>query len=480
MIGFELVLGIVILLLITVTYKTVKFKVDIPKVDELVPVQKDLERLEKLMSKAIQIKTISYMDKSKIDYDKFLDFHQFLKKEFSLIHKNCEKTIINEYSLLYKWSGTKPTDKPSLYMAHMDVVPVSDADTWSEEAFSGKIKDGYVWGRGSLDTKNTLICVMESAERLMKEGLWPKEDVYFAFGHDEEIQGKNGAYEIAKHLEDNGVVLDLVVDEGGLVTLDSIDGVKDPVALIGIGEKGYLDATVTVSGDGGHAAMPPKHTAVGKISQLVTSMEKNQMSMKLSPPVAGFLQTVGPKMGLVNRIILANMWLFKPLFMSAFSKSNTGNAMLRTTTAATMTSGSNASNVLPGKASVTYNFRIALGDSIHEVVKHITANAKDMQIDIQLGEQKEPSIISPVDSVGYNKLQTAIRQVFGEILIAPYVVMAATDSVKYEKICKNIYRFAPVRLTKEEVATIHSSNERISVDNLERCLSFYMTMMKMD
>jgi carboxypeptidase PM20D1 len=164
--------------------------------------------------------------------------------------------------------------------------------------------------------------------------------------------------------------------------------------------------------------------------------------------------------------------------MNGFAKSQTGNAMLRTTTAATMVEGSNASNVLPQQAKVTMNFRIGLADSVEKVVEHIKENGKDMDIDIEVGNTKEPSIISPTDTKGYRLLEEKIHNVYGDILVAPYVVMAATDSVKYEEICSNIYRFAPMKLTKEELATIHNNNERISMENLERGLSFYIQVLE--
>ncbi len=480
MIGIYIGITVVILLIGIIIINTLNFKTEIPSNETVTNKIKKVDSLVNKLSKAIQIQTIGYKDKTKNDYSQFEKFHQMLQEEFPLLHKNLERTVINKYSLLYKWAGNNSCGKPALYMAHIDVVPVSKSSysDWKEDPFSGAIKDGFLWGRGSLDTKNTLICAMESVERLLEQGFVPKEDIYLAFGHDEETGGNDGATNIATHLEKQGILIDYILDEGGVIATNSIAGISEPVAVVGIGEKGYLDATVTIRGEGGHASMPPKHTALGQVSKLINSMEENQMPMKLLSPVEGFLKTVGPKMGIINRVILANLWLFKPLFMKIFSKSNMGNALLRTTTAATMSSASVAANVLPKYASVTFNFRIALGDSIEAVVNHINKQAKDMEVDILIGQHKEPSIISSADSVGYKRIRDTIWEVFGSVLVAPYVVLAGTDSVKYESICTNIYRFAPVKVTKEEIATIHNTNERISLENIERCLSFYMELMK--
>lgn len=429
----------------------------------------------KKLSQAIQIPTISYGNKALIDYDQFIQLHLKLRELFPLVHQYLEVKAINTYSLLLKWTGKKTTGKPALYMAHMDVVPVAKGTEkeWLQPPFAGVIEGGVVWGRGALDTKVTMICLLQAVEELLEEGKTPDEDVYLAFGHDEEIQGLNGAKHIADYLLEQKIELDYIIDEGGIVNIGSIPGVNEPVALVGIGEKGYADVTVTVEGDGGHASMPPKHTSLGKISQIINNMETNQMPMELLPPVERFLKIIGPSMGGVNHFIIKNLWLFKPLFMRTFSKTPSGNAMLRTTTAATMATASNAANVIPHKSSVTFNFRIAPGNTSQEVVNHVKKNCKDIKAEVTLGEVNEPSGISNPDHSSYKRLEKVIQEVFGDVLIAPYIVLAATDSTKYEKVCKQIYRFAPLKVTKEELALIHNTNERISFENLEYCLGFY-------
>jgi len=479
MIVVYILLVFIVILMGIIILRTLRFT--LPPLNKTHGVRKidDPEKLAEKLSKVIQVDSVSYMDKSKIDYEKFIEIHHILEKEFPRIHKQLEKSVINQYSLLYRWKGTKPQGKPSLYMAHMDVVPISQdsIDQWKYPPFDGAIEEAYVWGRGSLDTKNTLICAMEGVERLLEQGFTPKDDIYLAFGHDEEIQGMDGAAKIVEYLMDQGIRIDTILDEGGVITLDSIEGLDQPLALVGIGEKGYMDVKVTLKGQSGHASMPPKHTAVGDLSRFVDRMENKQMPTKLLKPVEDFLMIVGPQMGRLNKTVLANMWLLKPVFMKVFQASHTGNALLRTTTAATMLKGSNASNVLPDRASVTFNFRIALGDTSKKVIDHIYSNAKGLDLNLKIGESKEPSKISPTDVAGYKKIKESIEEVFGQVLVAPYVVMAATDSVKYEPICNNIYRFAPVQVSAAELATIHSDNERISLDNLGKCVSFYMDLM---
>ncbi len=477
MIGYFLlaILGVIV---VVITIRTLRFTRQEKKFVKVIEPAANIEKLAEKLQHAIQIKTISYADKDKIDYGKFLELHQSLEKDFPLIHDQLEKIVINKYSLLFRWKGCENSGLPSLFMAHQDVVPVSEktSSDWEEEPFSGAIKDGYVWGRGALDTKNTLICSMEAVESLLDQGYELKNDIYLAFGHDEEIQSDGGAYQIAKYLEENNIRLGFIMDEGGIVSVDSIPGMNQAVGLIGIGEKGSLDLKVTMSGEEGHSSMPPKHTAIGRISQLVVDLENNPMPMKLLKPAKEFLMVIGPKMGILNRVILSNLWLFKPLFMFVFSKSNTGNAMLRTTLSATMSEGSPAPNILPSEASITFNSRIGLDDSVNQVISHIKKIAGKYPVRIDIIESKEPSKISETDSEGFRLIKETVPEIFGHVLVAPYIVMAATDSHHYEKVCDHIYRFAPMKLKQEQLATIHGSNERISFENLERCMSFYKTL----
>lgn len=455
----------------TMRYKQEKLEPSI----KLEKTKVDKDRIAKKVSQAIQIPTVSYANCESIDYSVFEVFQQMLQDQFPLLHRNLEKIIINRYSLLYKWAGSNPTNQSVLYMAHMDVVPIAEGTEkdWEEKPFSGKIKDGFVWGRGTLDTKVTLISSMEAVELLLEEEFKPKEDVYLAFGHDEEIGGKEGALKIVEYLKANNVYLSHVMDEGGLVSEDAVPGVDKVVALIGIGEKGYADLRISVKGEGGHASMPPKSTALGQIAKVISNLEKRQLPLELTSPVAGFLRTIGPELPLLSKMMLANLWLFKPLFMRAFALTIIGNALLRTTTAATMSEASNASNVLPQIASVIFNFRIALSDSTDKLIRHIKRVNNNIPIDIEVIRMSEPSKISCTKSEGYRRIKEITRFVFGDVLVAPYVVLAGTDAIKYEPVCNNIYRFAPIQITKQEIDLIHNTNERISIANLEKAVMFY-------
>lgn len=478
MIGY-VIGGLVLILLTVVVVRTIGFKRTVEPTLQWQKLDINGDRIAKKMSEAIKIATVSYMDRDKIDYSAFRAFQEMLIDKFPLVHKETERTVISDYSLVYRYRGKDAKKKPVLFMSHIDVVPIADGTErdWTYPPFSGAIEEGYVWGRGAIDTKVTLVSALEAAELLIEKGYEPDRDIYFAFGHDEEIQGKDGAQKLVKWFADQDVHFDFVLDEGGIVTTDSLSDVAEPLAIIGVSEKGYVDIEVTVKGNGGHASMPPKSTALGQLSQALINLEKHQMPMRLSKPVEEFLLKAGPSMTLVNRIVLANLWLLKPVFMKIFSGTNTGNALLRTTTAVTMAQASNASNVLPQIAKGTVNFRIAPGDTIASVEQHIKDVNRNIPIETSVIQGNEPSGISSTESEAFANIAQVATHVFGDVITAPYMVMAATDSRYYEPIADNVYRFAPLMVNSKELASIHNTNERISIDNLIKSVSFYMHLM---
>lgn len=430
------------------------------------------------LARAIQISTIS----SKVSEPRpnVFDTYQAVMAEiFPLIHEQLEKTVVNEHALVYKWSGKDKMKQPIIMIAHYDVVPVEEAtiDQWTYPPFSGEIAEGYVWGRGALDTKITMIAAMEGVENLLAKGFIPDRDIYLAFGHDEEVAGTEGAVQIVEYFKEQGISFEYLIDEGGAITTDAIPGVDQPLAVIGIAEKGYADVKLTMTTESGHSSTPPPHTSVGLMSQLIVNLEKHQMPMSLDA-VKGFFKEVGPAMSGINKLITSNLWLFGGIFKPIFSKSRNGNALLRTTTAATMINGSMKSNVLPQEATATINFRIAGHQKIADVVAHIKKQGKGMPLEVEVLEGKEPSAVSSSDSEGFKLMREGIKETFGDVLVAPYLTLARTDARSYEPVAKDMYRFGPYMVNSKELKSVHSVNERIGVKNVEKAVAFYEYMYK--
>ena len=202
------------------------------------------------------------------------------------------------------------------------------------------------------------------------------------------------------------------------------------------------------------------------------------MKPRLIAPTRDFLMRIGPYMAGLNRTILANLWLFKPLFMRVFSKMNSGNALLRTTLAVTMAQGSPAPNVVPQRSSAIINCRLLPGDTAETLLNHIRQVLKDLPVEIEPIHLDEPSALSPTDTDSYRLIEDLIGEFCDDVVTAPYLVMAATDARKYECVSQNIYRFTPYVIDNDDLGKMHGTNENISIANVNRCIGFFMTLME--
>ncbi len=431
---------------------------------------------------AIEFQTISTRDPQEFDPQPYRQFIRYLEENFPLTHVALNKTVINNYSLLYRWEGSNPDLDPILLLGHYDVVPVEPGTEvqWDFMPFEGSIEEGHVWGRGTLDDKSGVLAILEATEQLLNEGYEPERTIIYAFGHDEEVGGARGARLIAQHLQEQGVTFRYILDEGGLITHKVIPGVDKPVALIGTAEKGYVSLELTVQGQGGHSSMPPRWTAAGKLSRAVARLEEEPLTADMTY-AREMLENVGPYMPFSERVAVANLWLFGPVVKSMYSNDPQLNATIRTTTAPTMLSGSIRENVLPKQAKGVVNFRILPGETIVGVAERVRGIIDDPRVQVQpLDNASSPVAPSDPTSASYQLIESTIRQSRpeSEIIVTPYLVLGATDSRHYKSLSDQIFRYLNYRLNSEDLNRIHGDNERISIDNYLHMIIFYYQLIQ--
>lgn len=469
--------GIVVVCLVTVVMTKTLQCIPGSLPDIAIPIDQTAHNL----AQALSFKTIAKMYPEDFDESPFFAFHEFLKTAYPLCHAQLTLEKIGKLNLLYTWKGSNTALPGILLMAHQDVVPIEPGteQDWSYEPFSGIIADGCIWGRGALDIKNQLISILSATELLLKENFQPMRTVYFAFGCDEEVGGIRGARVIAEELKKRSIRLAYVLDEGGAIVSDMVPGIKKPVGLIGIAEKGYLTLTLKAHDEGGHSSMPQKHTSLGKVARALVQLEAKQFKPAIRGAVKHFLRFLAPELPLLKRIILTNKWLFRPLIIALFSQSKTTNALLRTTQAGTMASASNKENVLPQKSTITINFRILPGETANSVKKHVEQVINDATISIiDPPYHLEPSKVSNPYSSSFRAIQQTLSTCFHDTVVLPYLVLGGTDSRFYEPLSQNIYRFSPVVLTREALATMHGTNEHISIASLAEMVRFFYLLIQ--
>lgn len=441
----------------------------------------DAEAAAKRLAVAIPFKTISSEQQANANDEEFFKLHAYLEKTFPKTHAALQREVIGGKSLLYTWKGTDPKARPIALMAHMDVVPIASGTEkeWQAEPFGGEIKDGFIWGRGTWDNKGNLFSQMEAVESLVAAGFQPSRTVYLVMGHDEEVSGQRGARVIADTLKQRGVQLDYVLDEGLLITDGIIPGLTQPAALIGLSEKGIGTYHLTVDGAPGHSSMPPRKSTIGMMSTALERLEDKQMPAALQGIAASMFETLAPEMSGINRVLLSNLWLFRPLVKMQLEKQPVTNASLRTTTALTIVASGNKENVVPGHAEATVNFRLLPGDTLADVERHVVQVIDNDAIKVKPSPgNSEPSPVSPTDVMGYRALNRSIREVFKNTLVVPGLYIAASDSRHFTQVSDAVYRFTPMQARAEDLSRFHGTNERLSIAAYGQMIQFYQQLLK--
>lgn len=440
----------------------------------------DLERAQqyaKTLSKLVQCETVS--EKDQVSRRKFQAFHKLLREQFPLVHKAATRTVLNG-SLIYKIPGQDGgVGAPILIMSHHDVVPAEGE--WKYPPFSGEIAEGSVWGRGTVDTKGSLFCFMQAVEELLAGGWKPECDVYLASSCTEEWGG-DGAPAIAAWLKEQGVHLGLLLDEGGMIMDSPMAGVKGRYAMVGVVEKGYADVKFAANSAGGHASAPGPNTALVQLARFICKTDRHSpFQARFSPTLREMFQRLAPNMSFGMRLLLGNLWLFEPLLCFLLPRVNPlAGAMMRTTCAFTMAQGSPAYNVLPQQAWVTANMRCMPHQGTDESIEIIRAAAKKCGLDTEVLKADPACAEVNFNGDAFRLLEETMGKIYPGYGVAPYIMTGGTDArfYMYEGVVENALRFAPLEINKQQYASIHATNENLSILALPPAVDFYQELLR--
>ena len=427
------------------------------------------------LAQLVRCKTVSYNDHSLEDEAEFQKLISLLPRLYPNVMETCEFRQLPDRALLLRWPGKNPGD-PAVMMAHYDVVPVNE-QSWDKPPFEGILEDGVLWGRGTLDTKVTFNGILSAANHLIARGFRPERDVYFAFSGGEEVNGQ-GAPNIVAWFREQGIRPALVVDEGGAVVENVFPGVRVPCGLIGIAEKGMMNARFRARSQGGHASAPKPHTPVGVLSAACKRVEDHPFKAHIQGPAAQMFDTLGRYSTPLYRVIFANLWCFGWLLdLMARKSGGEMNALLRTTVAFTQMQGSSARNVIPPEATMVANMRLNPSDSVASALDYLKKTVANDAVEITALESFEPSPVSETGCEAWDKVAASVAETWRGCVVAPYLMVQCSDSRHYGPISNHVYRFSAMDLTAGERSTIHGNNERIRVETAAKAVEFYIRLL---
>ncbi len=454
---------------------------DAPAIPDTRAYEIDISAAAMHLAEAIQFRTITLMDEEE-DTGAFEDLHAWMQARYPAFHEVARRETVNDLSLLYTWPGADAAQPPIVLLAHQDVVPVPD-DTraaWGVDPFAGIIEQDAVWGRGAMDDKGSLVALLEAAEFLAARGWRPERTIIFAFGHDEEIGGPRGAARMAALLAQRGVRAWFVLDEG-MAAIDPHPITGAPVAMIGLSERGAGIMRVRAVSQPGHASMPERETAVSLLAEAVDRIHAMPIERRLEGgPAIDMMRALGPELGVMDRVALANEWMFGPIIHERFSANTAAAALLGTTVAPTVIRGGDHAGILPGEAIALINFRIHPRDHADDLMQR-AQNAMSGMEGVTLEWDSPPLAASPVSSAtsaSYALIAGVSRAVLPQAPVAPGLVLAGTDARHYAGMAENVYRYQPILLSPEDLDMPHGVNERMTLDNFERMIRFYIGIME--
>jgi carboxypeptidase PM20D1 len=442
----------------------------------------DADAMAARLSAAVRIPTVSATADS-ATLPPFFALHALLETQFPRVHAALGREVVNGGALLLRWPGREAC--PAIVLAaHLDVVPVEPGTEsgWTHPPFSGAIADGAVWGRGALDDKAGALAILEAVEHLLAADHVPRCPVWLAFGHDEEIGGKQGATALAARLRERGEAIAFVLDEGGALTRGTVKGVDIPVATIGVAEKGYVSVRLRTRADGGHSSMPPRETAIGRLARAVSRVETQRPDAAFGEVQRELLRRIAPHVPFGQRVALSNLWLTAPLVESMLASAPAADATLRTTTAPTMFNAGVKDNVLPQHAEAVINFRIRPGDSVQGVLEHVRSVVDDDLVEIAATDTfaSEPTPTADWNGEAFLAIERALRSASPEaqIVVAPFVTNGATDARHYAGLTPNLFRLLPVLVTPDLLGTVHGTNERLPIAEYLRAVRFHIALLQ--
>lgn len=430
------------------------------------------KELASRLSRIIQLATVSSRDDSQVDWEAFERFRSLIESLYPKVSSTCERHLVGRSGVVYRLKGQR-SDNPTVLMAHYDVVS-ADSEGWIHPPFSGEIDgEGVLWGRGAIDTKITVCAILEALERHLEEGFVPAHDLFLSFSGDEEIMGPS-APAIVSWMEGKGIKPALVLDEGGAVVTNVFPGVSKPCAVVGISEKGVLDIEFSVEAAGGHASAPPVRQPVVSLARAIDKMDANPFSSRLTPASRMMFDALGRHSTFGFKILFANLWCFLPVLQLVCTL--TGGelaALMHTTVCFTILGGSDAYNVMPLAARSGANCRLLQGDTADSAFARLESLAKSEGVSARQVYAFDPSPVSDCSGPGWSRIQHAISATWPDAVIAPYLMVACTDSRHFSRICRNVYRFSAMALSKEERSTMHARNERIPIEKISTATAFF-------
>ena len=426
----------------------------------------ELEVYGKSFSRMLQCATVSVKDS--YDDTEFAKLRSVVEEDFPLLHEKAERTILADDCWMYKIPGKDPS-RNILLMSHHDVV-AADTD-WTMPAFDGIIKDGKVYGRGAADTKGSLCAILFAAEEMLRAGSTPPVNLYIVSSHNEELGG-DGMAATLEYCHKNGIAFEVILDEGGAIVEPPLAGMNcEMCAMVAVHEKGRLKLKCTAENESSHVSLTAfKGNPVERMSQFIQEITaKNIFIRRLNPQTRSMFAALAPYCGLPMKVLLSNLWLFGGLLTKVLPKLNaTAGGMVGTTCNFQEIQGSVTGKV----CTASVMLRNINEEDLKADYAAFKAVADKYSITLQT-ERDEYYAPADMTCQAYAYTMDCLEKVFPRFPAAPYILPAGTDAWRLTPVCNCVLRFAPTRMRKQQLGSIHAADENLDISAVAEAAAFY-------
>jgi acetylornithine deacetylase/succinyl-diaminopimelate desuccinylase-like protein len=384
----------------------------------------------------------------------------------------------------YRAAGT-PAAKPVLFLCHMDVVEALPSD-WSTNPFEFVEKDGYYYGRGTQDMKNSDAALVATFLRLHREGYKPKRDLILALTADEEGGKFNGAsWLVQNHRELVDAAFVINPDAGGI----DLENGRAMVADVEATEKVYSDFQITARNRGGHSSLPRPDNAIyeltaalDKLAAYTFPFEMNDVTRTYFRNLAG--QETGQKAADMRAILATPPDLSAAARLSAEPSFNSN---FRTTCVATRLSAGHANNALPQTAQANVNCRIFPGHSPEEIRHQLIALFGDDKLTVKYvsdagdvsdtAPERTAMVPPPPIPEVFGPLTRLTQAIWPGVPVTPIMEDGASDSIYFAQAGIPCYGYSAIALEQDDMRA-HGKDERLPVDSYWKSLDFFYSFAK--
>lgn len=426
----------------------------------------ELEAYGKTFSRMLRCATVSVKDS--YDDTEFAKLRAVVEEDFPLLHQKAERKILADDCWMYKIPGKDPR-RNILLMSHHDVV-AADTD-WTMPAFDGIIKDGKVYGRGAADTKGSLCAILFAAEEMLRAGVTPPVNLYIISSHNEELGGDGMSATLA-YCQENGITFEVILDEGGAIVEPPLAGMNcEMCAMVAVHEKGRLKLKCTAENESSHVSLTGfKGNPVERMSQFIHEITtKNIFIRSLNPQTRSMFASLAPYCGLPMKVLLSNLWLFGGLLTRVLPKLNaTAGGMVSTTCNFQTIEGSANGK----KCTASVMLRNVNEADLKQDYAAFKAVADKYGIALET-ERDEYYPASDMTSPAYKYTFDCLAKVFPRFPAAPYILPAGTDAWRLTPVCNCVLRFAPTRMSKQQLGSIHAADENLDISAVAEAAAFY-------